>query len=436
MRKAGKDAGAVYVVGCHDTKGTELDYVRGLIAAEGLRTIAVDVGTLGPADGTAADVSARDVAACHPGGEAAVLGLGDRGLAVSRMADAFARFVEGRSDILAMIGLGGSGGTAIIAPGMRILPVGVPKLLVSTVASGNVASYVGETDICMMPSVTDVAGLNRISRRVLGNAAHAVAGMAAREIPAVEARPAVGLTMFGVTTPCVTRVSRMLEAEFDCLVFHATGTGGRAMEKLAASNLLVGIIDVTTTEICDLMMGGIFSAGEQRLDAVARSAIPYVGSCGALDMVNFGALDTVPDHYRRRNLHVHNPQVTLMRTTREENRAMGEWIARKLNACTGPVRFLLPEGGVSALDAPGEPFHDPGADAALFDALERTFIPTPHRRLVRLPHHVNDPAFAEALVLNFREIAGAPTTPRATAPSETQECPVSPASTFSTASAP
>lgn len=405
MREAGRDAGAVYVVGCHDTKGVELDYVRALISAAGLRTVAVDVGTRPPARGASIDVPAREVAACHPGGEAAVLGLDDRGLAVSRMAEAFARFVEGCRDVQAMIGLGGSGGTAIVAPGMRALPVGVPKLLVSTVASGNVAPYVGETDICMMYSVTDVAGLNRISRRVLGNAAHAVAGMAAREIPAAQARPAVGLTMFGVTTACVTRVGAMLEADFDCLVFHATGAGGRAMEKLADSRLLVGILDVTTTEVCDLMMGGIFSAGEERLDAVARTGIPYVGSCGALDMVNFGPLDTVPERYRDRNLYVHNPQVTLMRTTPEENRAMGEWIARKLNACAGPVRFLLPEGGVSALDVPGQPFHDPEADAALFEALERSFVTSPGRRLVRLPHHVNDPAFAEALVRNFREIA-------------------------------
>ncbi|CAO3452067.1 Tm-1-like ATP-binding domain-containing protein [Azospirillum largimobile] len=400
-----RHAATVYVVGCHDTKGMELDYVRGLIAAEGLSVLTVDVGTRSPE--VAADVPAQVVAAFHPDGPDAVLGTDDRGLAVSRMAEAFRRFVRQRPDVAGMIGLGGSGGTAIITPGMRELPVGTPKLLVSTVASGNVASYVGETDLCMMPSVTDVAGLNRISRRVLGNAAHAMAGMVTRAIPAADAKPALGLTMFGVTTPCVAQVARALDPDYDCLVFHATGTGGRAMEKLVASGLLAGVLDVTTTEVCDLLMGGVFSAGEERLDAVARAGIPYVGSCGALDMVNFGPRDSVPDRYRDRLFYVHNPQVTLMRTTADENRAMGAWIGGKLNAFTGPVRFLIPEGGVSALDAPGQPFHDPEADAALFNALERTVEQTDARRLVRLPLHINDPAFAAALVRAIRDIAAA-----------------------------
>jgi uncharacterized protein (UPF0261 family) len=403
MTEAARRAATVYVVGCHDTKGTELDYVRGLVAADGLRALTVDVGTRPPA--VPPDISAREVAAFHPDGADAVLETDDRGLAVSRMAEAFRRFARQRTDVAGMIGLGGSGGTAIIAPGMRELPVGTPKLLVSTVASGNVASYVGETDLCMMPSVTDVAGLNRISRRVLGNAAHAMAGMAGRDIPAAEVKLALGLTMFGVTTPCVTQVMQALDPTYDCLVFHATGTGGRAMEKLLASGLLAGVLDVTTTEICDLLMGGIFSAGEERLDPVARAGVPYVGSCGALDMVNFGPMDGVPERYRGRTFYVHNPQVTLMRTTAEENRAMGAWIGRKLNACAGPVRFLIPEGGVSALDAPGQPFHDPAADAALFDALERTVEQTDARRLIRLPHHINDPAFADALVQAFRDVA-------------------------------
>jgi uncharacterized protein (UPF0261 family) len=256
-----------------------------------------------------------------------------------------------------------------------------------------------------MYSVTDVAGLNRISRQVLGNAAHALAGMLAHRVPpASDAKPAVGLTMFGVTTPCVQQVTKALEDDYDCLVFHATGTGGQSMEKLVDSGLIAGVIDVTTTEVCDLLMGGVFSAGEDRLGAIARTSVPYVGSCGALDMVNFGAMDTVPAHYRGRNLYVHNPQVTLMRTTPEENRRMGEWIAAKLNACQGEVRFLLPEGGVSLIDAPGQPFHDPEADAALFEALEATVQTTGKRRLIRLPHNINDPEFAAALVENFRAI--------------------------------
>ena len=392
-----------YVVGTCDTKGDELAYVRDLIAAAGVPAVQIDLGTR--SDGRRADVTPQEVAAHHPKGAGAVFGE-DRGQAVAAMAEAFARFVTTRDDIGGMIGLGGSGGTALITPAMRALPVGVPKVMVSTVASGNVAPYVGPSDICMMYSVTDVAGLNRISRRVLGNAAHALAGMMAHAVPAAsDARPAVGLTMFGVTTPCVQQVTKALENDYDCLVFHATGTGGQSMEKLIDSGLIAGVIDVTTTEVCDLLMGGVLSAGEDRLGAIARTSVPYVGSCGALDMVNFGAMDTVPAHYRGRNLYVHNPQVTLMRTTPEENRRMGEWIGAKLNACQGEVRFLLPEGGVSMIDAPGMPFYDPEADAALFEALEATVQTTGKRRLIRLPHNINEPEFAAALVENFRAIA-------------------------------
>jgi uncharacterized protein (UPF0261 family) len=393
-----------YVVGTCDTKGDELVYVRELIEAAGVPTVLVDLGTR--SDGARADVTPQEVAEAHPEGKGAVFS-DDRGTAIAAMAEAFARFVAARDDIGGMIGLGGSGGTALIAPAMRTLPVGTPKLMVSTVASGNTAPYVGPSDICMVYSVTDVAGINQISRRVLGNAAHALAGMLAHAVPkAADARPALGLTMFGVTTPCVQQVTHALEGDYDCLVFHATGTGGQSMEKLVDSGLIAGVIDVTTTEVCDLLMGGVFSAGEDRLGAIARSRVPYVGSCGALDMVNFGAMDSVPAHYRDRNLYVHNPQVTLMRTTPEENRRMGEWIGEKLNACEGEVRFLIPEGGVSMIDAPGKPFHDPEADAALVDALEATVRQTDRRRLLRLPHNINDPEFAEALVRHFREIAG------------------------------
>jgi uncharacterized protein (UPF0261 family) len=392
-----------YVVGTCDTKGAELAYVRDLIAAAGLPTVLVDLGIR--SDGRRADVTPREVAAHHPGGVAAVFG-DDRGRAIAAMAEAFARFVMTRDDIGGMIGLGGSGGTALITPAMRALPVGLPKVMVSTVASGNVGAYVGPADICMMYSVTDVAGINRISRQVLGNAAHALAGMLAHQVPPADGvKPALGLTMFGVTTPCVEQVVQALAGDYDCLVFHATGTGGQSLEKLVDSGLVTAVIDVTTTEVCDLLMNGVFSAGEDRLGAIARTAVPYVGSCGALDMVNFGAIDTVPAQYRGRNLYVHNPQVTLMRTTPEENRRMGEWIGAKLNACEGEIRFLLPGGGVSLIDAPGQPFHDPAADAALFEALEATITQTPRRRLIRLPHHINDPEFAAALVASFREIA-------------------------------
>ena len=393
-----------YIVGTLDTKGEELLYLRDLLAARGAASCVVDVGTGGGAPPAGADVSAAEVASHHPDGAGAVLGGDDRGQAVAAMGEALARFLATCADIGGIIGAGGSGNTALVSQGMRALPIGLPKVLVSTVASGNVAPYVGPNDITMMYSVVDVAGLNRISRVVLANAAHALAGMMQGSAPAGEDKPAIGLTMFGVTTPCVDRVRALLEASYDCLVFHATGTGGRSMEKLVESGLVLGCIDSTTTEVCDLLMGGVFSAGEDRLGAFARSGLPYVGSCGALDMVNFGALETVPERYRDRTLHVHNSQVTLMRTTAAENRAMGEWIGARLNACAGPVRFLIPEKGVSLIDAPGMPFHDPDADAALFEALERTVEETRVRRLIRLPLHINDADFAAALVESWHEI--------------------------------
>jgi uncharacterized protein (UPF0261 family) len=280
--------------------------------------------------------------------------------------------------------------------------------MVSTVASGDVRPYVGPADICMMYSVTDIAGINRISERVLGNAAHALAGMIAYAGTAksdAESRPAIALTMFGLTTPCVQAVAKRLEADYDCLVFHATGTGGQSMEKLVESGLISGVIDATTTEIADEIAGGVLSAGPDRMDAFARAPVPYVGSCGALDMVNFWAQSTVPERYRARRLHVHNPNVTLMRTSAEECARIGEFIARKLNRMTGPVRFLIPEGGLSGLDKPGGPFHDPEADRALFDAIARDFRAGTDRKLVRLPLHINDEAFADALVASFLEVA-------------------------------
>ena len=394
-----------YIVGTLDTKGAELLYIRDLLAADGVQACVVDVG-IGSADRPAGvDVSAAEVAAHHPDGADAVLSLDDRGQAVAAMGQALARFLPTRDDIGGVIGAGGSGNTALVSIGMQALPIGVPRVLVSTVASGNVAPYVGPNDITMMYSVVDIAGLNRISRVVLANAAHALAGMMKGEAPTAEDKPAIGLTMFGVTTPCVDRVRAALEARHDCLVFHATGTGGRSMEKLVDSGLVLGCIDSTTTEVCDHLMGGVFSAGGDRLGAFARTGLPYVGSCGALDMVNFGARETVPALYEGRTFHIHNPNVTLMRTTADENRAMGEWIGAKLNACEGPVRFLIPENGVSLIDAPGMPFHDPDADAALFEALQRTVEQTDARRLVSLPLHINDADFAHALVESWNEIA-------------------------------
>jgi uncharacterized protein (UPF0261 family) len=321
------------------------------------------------------------------------------------MAEAFSRFMAGRRDVGGIISAGGSGGTALATPAMQSLPVGIPKVMVSTVASGNVRQYVGPSDICMMHSVTDVSGINRISASVLSNAAHALAGMIGFKQEEDRSRlPAIGLTMFGVTTPCVQAVTKALSMRYDCLVFHATGTGGQSMEKLADSGMLEGVIDVTTTEVADFLVGGVMSAGEDRMGAIIRSQIPYVGSCGALDMVNFQALDTVPQKFRDRNLYSHNPQVTLMRTTAEENQAFGRFIAGKLNRMEGPVRFLLPLKGVSMIDTPGKPFHDPAADRMLFDTLESEFKPGPNRGLIKLDMNINDPAFAEALVDNFLDI--------------------------------
>jgi uncharacterized protein (UPF0261 family) len=394
-----------YVCGTFDTKGPELDFIAECLRDVGVDTCTVDVSTRQHA--TPCDVTAAEVARHHPQGESAVLGLEDRGTAITAMIVALERFVASRDDIGGIIGAGGSGGTALLAPAMRTLPVGVPKVLVSTVASGNVAAYVGATDLWLVPSVTDVQGLNRISRRLLGNAAHALAGMIrfARTDDAAQSRPAIGLTMFGVTTTCVQAVCAALEQMHDCVVFHAVGTGGQAMEKLIASGLLTAALDITTTEVCDLLMGGIFPADELRFEAIVRTRIPYVVSCGALDMVNFGPLESVPAQYRDRRLYVHNPQVTLMRTTPEENVRMAEWIAARINRMQGPVRLLIPEGGVSALDVPGQAFHDPAADTALFDTLSARIITTPLRRVTRLPHAINDPQFSAALVAAFHEIA-------------------------------
>lgn len=394
----------IYLAATYDTKGEEAEYLRQLLRRDGVMVVTVDVATGG--QGSPAMVSAQEVAACHPQGAQAVF-TGERGSAIAAMALAFERYLGGQRDVGAVLGIGGSGGTALITPAMRALPVGVPKLMVSTMASGNVAPYVGPSDIAMMYSVTDVAGLNRISRRVLANAAGAIAGAfrQARQPVADDGRPAVGITMFGVTTPCVQHVTAALHDRYDCLVFHATGTGGQSMEKLADSGLLAGVLDLTTTEVCDFLFGGVLACTDDRFGAIARSGVPYVGSCGALDMVNFGAMDTVPAAYRERLFYPHNPQVTLMRTTAQENARQGAWIAERLNRCEGQVRFLIPEGGVSALDAPGQAFHDEAADAALFQALYDHVRQTDRRRLVRVPCHINDPLFARAAVEQFQEIS-------------------------------
>lgn len=391
----------VYAIATLDTKGEELAFVARQARLAGAQVVTVDVGTAQPPVVTP-DISRERVAAFHPAGASAVLGLTERGQAVSAMSAALTAFLASEhaaGKVGGVIGLGGSGGTALIAPALRALPIGLPKLLVSTVASGNTAPYVGCCDIMLMYSVVDVAGLNSVSRAVLTNAVHAMAGMVTASRPAVERKPTLGLTMFGVTTPCVTAVRQALEARgFDCLIFHATGTGGQAMEKLVASGLMDGVLDITTTEVADEVVGGVFPAGPDRFDAILDRRVPCVMSLGALDMVNFGARDTVPAQFQARKLHIHNAQVTLMRTTPDENRRFARWIAAKINRSVSPLTLLIPERGVSALDAPGQPFHDAEADAALFDELERAVQPAPTRQIRRLPHHINDPEFARALV--------------------------------------
>jgi uncharacterized protein (UPF0261 family)/ABC-type branched-subunit amino acid transport system ATPase component len=400
------------VVGTFDTKGAELHYIVDRLRAVGIQVRTVDLSTSGKL--SRADVSPMQVASMHPSGPSAVFS-NDRGLSVGAMADAFSRWIERERDIGGIISAGGSGGTSLATAGMRRLPVGIPKIMVSTVASGEVGQYVGPADIMMMYSVVDVQGVNPITEQVLGNAAHALAGMISglpnadvRETRRRLARPAIGITMFGVTTPAVQAITKHLQGQYDCLVFHATGVGGRSMENLGDSGMLSGFIDLTTTEVADMMVGGIFPADRDRFGAPIRTGLPYVGSVGAIDMVNFGPRDTVPDKFRDRRFVVHNPNVTLMRTTRDENRAIGEWMGTRFNQMEGPVRLLLPEKGVSMLDSPGQAFCDPEADNALFESIERTVRQTTRRKIERINANINDPQFSDAVVGAFSAIAPRP----------------------------
>lgn len=390
----------ILLLGTLDTKGEEYAYVRDLIEARGHAVLVVDLGVLGE-PGLKADVSAAEIAAAGGGSLDALRERGDRGSAVDVMlAGARARvpalYAEGRFH--GVLGLGGGGGTAMISAALRELPVGVPKLLVSTMASGNTAPYVDVKDVTLMYSVVDIAGLNALSRRILANAAGAICGMVEQGAPAADGdRPLIAATMFGVTTPCVQACRALLEsAGYEVLIFHATGSGGRAMEGLIADGWFAGVLDVTTTEWCDEVVGGTLSAGPDRLGAAARAGVPQVVSVGALDMVNFGAVDTMPAAFRDRLLYRHNPTVTLMRTTADECTEIGRRIAEKLNDARGPVVLVLPLGGVSMIDAAGQPFHDPAADRALFDSLRRHV--SGGVRVVEVDAHINDPEFAQTLV--------------------------------------
>lgn len=389
----------VLLVGTLDTKGDEFRYVRELLHGHGLRTVVMDAGVLGEPTFTP-DITAREVAAAGGASLEELRARADRGEAVSAMIAGVRALVprlheEGRFH--GVLGLGGGGGTVIATAAMRELPVGVPKLMVSTLAASDTRPYVGVSDVTLMYPVVDIAGLNVVSRRILANAAGAIRGMVEEPAPPAPDRPLIAASMFGVTTPCVDRMRERLDAAgYELLVFHATGTGGRAMEGLIRAGFFVAVADMTTTEWCDEVVGGVLSAGEERLSAAAGVGVPQVVSCGALDMVNFHAEDTVPERFRDRTLYRHNPNVTLMRTTPEECREIGRRIAEKLNAAQGPTTLLIPLRGVSAIAGEGQPFHDPEADAALFDTLRREIRPPVE--IVELDLHINDPAFADAAV--------------------------------------
>lgn len=410
----------VVLIGTLDTKGTEYAFLRQRLREHGCEVVLVDAGVLGEPQ-TVPDVTRETVARAAGVELAELVARADRGSAIATMARGATAVVQelfqaGR--LHAILALGGSGGSAIATAAMRALPIGVPKLMVSTLASGDTRPYVGASDIAMLYPVVDIAGINRISERILTNAAAAIAGMArAYETyqPTVPSKPLVAATMFGVTTPCVTDARQELEARgYEVLVFHATGTGGQAMEGLVKGGFLAGVLDVTTTELADELVGGVLSAGPERLEASGAAGIPQVVSLGALDMVNFGPLDTVPERFRQRRLYQHNPTVTLMRTTPEECAELGKIIAQKLNAARGPVAVFIPLRGFSALDVEGKPFYDPEADRALIEALKANLAP--HIEVHEWNTDINDPAFARAMAARLDELIRAQTTERTLSP--------------------
>jgi uncharacterized protein (UPF0261 family) len=396
---------SVVLIGTLDTKGEEIGFARDVIEAQGVDVHVVDTGVVGEPE-FEPDTTAAEVAEAAGTTLDALRADADRGEAMEAMGEGAAVVASRLHEagvLRGVLGLGGSGNTSIATTAMRALPVGVPKLMVSTMASGDVEPYVGAKDVAMMYSVADIEGLNRLSRRVISNAALAMVGMVANE-PDVEVdeRPTVGITMFGVTTPCVQTAREYLEEQgYETIVFHATGTGGRAMEDLIGQGVIDGVLDVTTTEWADELVGGVLNAGPERLDAAAETGTPQVVSTGALDMVNFGPEDSVPETFRDRKLHVHNPQVTLMRTTPEECAELGRLLAEKLNAATGPTALALPLGGVSMLDVEGEDFHDPEADAALFGAIRETL--DPNVELLEMETDINDESFALAMARKLDE---------------------------------
>jgi uncharacterized protein (UPF0261 family) len=391
---------SVVLLGTLDTKGAEYEFLRDRVRELGCDVILVDAGVL--SEHSAADVTADEVAAAAGESRAALAAAHDRGPAVLAMTRGATEIVkrlhaEGRLD--GILGVGGSGGSSIVSAAMQALPVGVPKILVSTMGSGDTRPYVGTTDIAMMYSVVDIAGINGLSEKILTNAAAGIAGMArasAAFVSKIAPRPLIGATMFGVTTPSVTTAREWLEAHgYEVLVFHATGAGGRSMEALMKAGFITGSLDITTTELVDELVGGVLSAGPDRLEMAGALGIPQVVSLGALDMCNFGPKDTVPERFKDRNLYVHNATVTLMRTTEAECAELGRIIARKLNQATGPLTVFIPLGGVSMIATPGGPFYDPAADATLIRELKAGL--RPDVEVVEMAADINDPAFATAM---------------------------------------
>ena len=402
----------VALVGTLDTKGQDFAFLAARLRAAGAEVIVIDVGTGAP-DGLIPDVDGEAVAAAAGTSRAELRAASDRGRAVTEMGRGAAVVVAdlvARGRVGGVLAAGGSGGSSIAGQVMAALPVGLPKLLVSTMASGDVSPYVGAKDVCIMYSVVDVAGINRISRLVLGNAAAAMAGMvaareqAARDQAAAEDRPLIAASMFGVTTPAVDSArARLAELGYEVLVFHATGAGGRALEALAEARLVSGVLDLTTTELADDLVGGVLSAGPDRLTAAGAAGLPQVIAPGALDMVNFGPPATVPEKFSGRLFFEHNPTVTLMRTTAEEMAELGARIGRKAVTAEGPTQVFWPDRGVSALDADGQPFRDQAADEACRAALERE-LTAAGRTLQRVDAHINDPAFATTMAERLHQM--------------------------------
>jgi uncharacterized protein (UPF0261 family) len=395
----------VVLVGTLDTKGIEYAFLRDRLRGRGADVLVVDAGIHEPV-GLEPDISRQEVARAGGADVEQLAAGGDRGAAVTAMAAGAEQVVlrlHAEGKLAGILALGGSGGSSIATRAMRALPVGVPKLMVSTVASGDTRAYVGAVDVTMMYSVVDISGVNRVSAQIMANAAGAIAGMVEATVPELEAKPLIGATMFGVTTPCVTRArERLEELGYEVLVFHATGAGGESLEALARGGFLAGVLDTTTTELADELVGGVFPAGPGRLEAAGAAGVPQVVSLGALDMVNFGPRETVPPQFEARNLYVHNPTVTLMRTTSEECAELGRTIGRKLSGAQGPTALFVPLKGVSMIDVDGQPFYDAEADAALFAALREALADSVE--VHEVDTDINDPEFAVAMADRLHEL--------------------------------